>query len=92
VFLQKLRKRWQYECHGTSLKDPEVLKVPENGYKKKKKIETMLQKAGTSKGCHLGVMVNYIDAKNLACFNLGTGQREKSKSLRIRTIRWHTCT
>lgn len=51
----------------------------------------MLQKAGTPKGCHLGVMVNYIDAKNLACFNLGIGQGEKSKSLRIGTTRWHTC-
>ena len=43
---------------------------------------------GLPSQCHR----NYLEAKNLACFNLGIGQREKSKSLRIGTTRWYTCT
>lgn len=45
----------------------------------RKKKGTVLQKAGTSRGCSLGVIVNYSQAKNLACFNPGIGQGEKMK-------------
>lgn len=40
------------------------------------KKETILQKAGTPRGYHPSVMVNYLQTKIRACFNLGIGQRE----------------
>lgn len=59
----------------------------------RKKKDTVLQKAGTSGGCSLSVMVSYFQTKNLACFNPGFGQGEKMKifSENLNT-RWHAHT
>lgn len=37
-------------------------------------------KSWNPKGYQLSVAMNYLEARNLACLNLGIGEREKSES------------